>query len=131
MQDMAMQSNNEKENLEKTLPNKSSNFPEEWRRVQLGELASVLYGKSRPANKGEIPVIGSGGIYGYTSESLVNDETLIIGRKGAAGCVYYSAEPCYPSDTAFYLVWKQKICVPFLYYSLLFKGLDPDRSVIP
>lgn len=106
-------------------------LPSQWRVAKLGEIAKVLYGKARPRNDGSFPVIGSGGIFGSTSTPLVEYETLIIGRKGSAGSVYYSPHPSYPSDTAFYLQWKQEVHVLFLYYSLLFKGLVPDKSVIP
>ena len=76
-------------------------------------------------------MIGSGGVYGSTTKPLVNHETIVIGRKGSAGSVYYSPTPCHPSDTTFYLVWKEEVHVPFVYNFLLFKGIAPDRSVIP
>ena len=76
-------------------------------------------------------MIGSGGIYGSTTKPLVNHETIVIGRKGSAGSVFYSPTPCHPSDTTFYLVWKEEVHVPFVYNFLLFKGIAPDRSVIP
>src|SRR5690242_16971165 len=91
-------------------------LPTQWKSVKLGEIARVLYGKGRTSDYGTIPVIGSGCIYGYTTKPLVDHETLVIGRKGTAGCVYYSASPCYPSDTTFYLAWKEEVCIPFLYF---------------
>jgi restriction endonuclease S subunit len=58
-------------------------LPKEWRVVRLGEIARVKYGKAKPINEhGNIPVIGSGGIYGWTAEAAVDFATLIIGRKG-------------------------------------------------
>jgi len=87
-------------------------LPKEWQVVRLGEIAMVKYGKTRPINEqGSIPVIGSGGIYGWTTEVLVGFPTLIIGRKGAAGQVWLSESPCWPSDTTFYLEWKSNIAV--------------------
>jgi type I restriction enzyme S subunit len=80
-------------------------LPEAWRVVRLGEIARVKYGKAKPTNEhGNIPVIGSGGIYGWTTEAVVDFPTLIIGRKGAAGQVWLSESPSWPSDTTFYLV---------------------------
>lgn len=108
-----------------------SSLPPRWRVVKLGEIANVLYGKAHPRNDGSHPVIGSGGIFGSTSKPLVEYETLIIGRKGSAGSIYYSPNPSYPSDTTFYLQWKQEVNALFLYYSLLFKGLAPGKSIIP
>jgi restriction endonuclease S subunit len=108
-----------------------NNMPSPWRKAKLSEISNVLYGKARLKRGGQIPVIGSGGIYGTTSEPLVTYETLVIGRKGSAGSIYYSPEPCYPSDTTFYLQWTQEVSVPYIYNFLLFQGLAPDKSVIP
>jgi len=93
-------------------------LPEEWRVVRLGEIATVKYGKAKPTDEhGNIPVIGSGGIYGWTTEAVVDFPTLIIGRKGAAGQVWLSESPSWPSDTTFYLEWKSNstIDIRFLY----------------
>ncbi len=102
-----------------------------WSHIRLGDIACVLYGKARPKEGGPVPVIGSGGIFGGTMEALVDDETLVIGRKGAAGSVFFCSGHCYPTDTTFYLKWVQDVHVPFIYYTLLHRSLAPDRSVIP
>lgn len=136
MRDVAMQYIHEEDIDEARHPQRAANtLPSHWKTATLGEIAKVLYGKARPNDSpndnGTFSVIGSGGIYGSTSRPLIEYETLVIGRKGAAGSVYYAPKPCYPSDTAFYLEWKQEICVQFLYYSLQLRGLAPDKSVIP
>jgi len=81
-------------------------LPEEWRVVRLGEVAAVRYGKARPKGTGVIPVVGSGGIYAWAKRALVDFPTLVIGRKGTAGTVWLQEQPCWPSDTTFYLEWK-------------------------
>jgi len=81
-------------------------LPETWDVVRLGDFVKVRYGKARPCGEGVIPAIGSGGIYAWVSESLVDFATLIIGRKGTAGRVWLQETPCWPSDTTFYLEWK-------------------------
>lgn len=81
-------------------------LPETWEVVRLGDFVKVRYGKARPCEEGVIPAIGSGGIYAWVSESLVDFPTLIIGRKGTAGRVWLQEAPCWPSDTTFYLEWK-------------------------
>ena len=132
MQDVATQYIHEEDIDEARRPQRAANtLPSRWKTARLGEIAKVLYGKARPNDNGTFLVIGSGGIYGSTSRPLIEYETLVIGRKGTAGSVYYAPKPCYPSDTAFYLEWKQEICVQFLYYSLQLRGLAPDKSVIP
>jgi len=81
-------------------------LPKGWRWVRLGEAAEVKYGKARPPESGSIPVVGSGGVYAYTKTPLVSNPTVIVGRKGSAGEPLLMREPCWPSDTTFYLVWK-------------------------
>jgi type I restriction enzyme S subunit len=89
-------------------------IPEKWRKIRLGDLAEVRYGKAKPNTKGTIPVVGSGGIYSYTSHALVSSPTLVIGRKGTAGMTWLLEKPSWPSDTTFYLFWK-KIDVDYHY----------------
>jgi type I restriction enzyme S subunit len=106
-------------------------LPEEWRVVRLGEIARVKYGKAKPTNEhGNIPIIGSGGIYGWTTEAVVDFPTLIIGRKGAAGQVWLSESPSWPSDTTFYLEWKSytTVDVQFIYGWFLLNPLSGEHA---
>ncbi|HSK73940.1 MAG TPA: restriction endonuclease subunit S, partial [Pyrinomonadaceae bacterium] len=109
----------------------NENLSNGWQILPLFEIAKVCYGKAKPKIQGEIPVIGSGGIYGFTEKPLVDYETIVIGRKGSAGATYYCEKPSYPSDTTFYLEWKRKVDVPFVYNFLKFQSLVSDNSVIP
>jgi type I restriction enzyme, S subunit len=44
---------------------------------------------------------------------------LVIGRKGTAGMTWLQEQPCWPSDTTFYLAWrKPDVDVRFLYHAL-------------
>jgi len=106
-------------------------LPKEWRVVRLGEIARVKYGKAKPINEhGNIPVIGSGGIYGWTAEAAVDFATLIIGRKGTAGQVWLSETPSWPSDTTFYLEWKSHttVDVRFIYGWFLLNPLSGEHA---
>lgn len=106
-------------------------LPKEWRVVRLGEIATVKYGKAKPADEqGNIPVIGSGGIYGWTTEAVIDFPTLIIGRKGAAGNVWLSESSSWPSDTTFYLEWKSHttVDVRFIYGWFLLNPLSGEHA---
>ena len=106
-------------------------IPAHWRVVRLGEIARVKYGKAKPINEhGNIPVIGSGGIYGWTAEAAVDFATLIIGRKGTAGQVWLSETPSWPSDTTFYLEWKSHttVDVRFIYGWFLLNPLSGEHA---
>jgi len=81
------------------------NYETGWTFKRLGEkeLTRIKYGKANPKKDGKIPIIGSSGIYDYTNDALVEPPVIIIGRKGNAGSIQYFSEPCWPSDTTFYL----------------------------
>jgi type I restriction enzyme S subunit len=76
-------------------------------RGSLGELLPIKYGKSLPAairdGSGSVPVFGSSGVVGHHSTALTNGPTIIVGRKGNVGAVHYSAVPCWPIDTAYFV----------------------------
>ncbi len=78
-----------------------------WQHASLGKLLPLNYGKSLPANlrnpSGTHPVYGSSGVVGSHAAALTTGPTLIVGRKGNVGAVHYSAVPCWPIDTAYFV----------------------------
>jgi type I restriction enzyme S subunit len=78
-----------------------------WAMVPLGEAVELVYGKSLPkytrASEGKVPVYGSNGVAGWHDVALVNEPTVIVGRKGSAGAVQYVDVPCYPIDTTYFV----------------------------
>jgi type I restriction enzyme S subunit len=80
---------------------------EGWQHASLGKLLPLKYGKSLPAQlrdpNGTNPVYGSSGMVGTHSAALTNGPTLIVGRKGNVGAVHFSAVPCWPIDTAYFV----------------------------
>jgi type I restriction enzyme S subunit len=101
-----------------------------WKSARLGELVSIEYGAPLPATSrqgGSIPVYGSAGIVGWHSSALIEEPSVIIGRKGSAGTVYWSSTPSYPIDTAFWVKVKEQLLPKFCYYTLL--GSNVPRLV--
>ncbi len=80
---------------------------EERIRGTLGEWLPLKYGKSLPSAardaSGSVPVFGSSGIVGQHSSALTTGPTIIVGRKGNVGAVHFSAVPCWPIDTAYFV----------------------------
>ena len=80
--------------------------PEGWALRALGDVAPLNYGKALKATErkdGAIPVYGSSGVVGHHNRALVGPGAIIVGRKGNVGSLYYSASPCFPIDTVFYI----------------------------
>ncbi len=109
---------------------------EGWREVKLGEVATLNYGQSLPERKrisGDIPVYSSAGLTGWHNKSLIENEGIIIGRKGNVGSVYRSDTPFFPIDTVFYISDNDTNCnLGFLFYMLSnikLKNLNSDSAV--
>lgn len=82
----------------------------------------LAYGKALKAenrNPGPVPVYGSGGITGWHDTPLINSPSIIVGRKGTVGSLYWESRPFYPIDTVFYVKAKR----PLTYCHQLLKTL--------
>ena len=91
--------------------------PEEWRRVTLGEVIRLEYGRSLPESSrldGDVPVYGSNGPVGFHSEHLVADRGIVVGRKGTAGSVHVTEGSFWPIDTTYYVQSRQEVDVGWL-----------------
>jgi type I restriction enzyme S subunit len=113
-------------------------FPEEMEESELGEIPSgwqvqrvsnvleLVYGKalkSTDRQEGSVPVYGSGGITGYHNTPLVQHGSIIVGRKGTVGSLYWEDEPFFPIDTTYYV---RPLAAPltFCYYAMQNLGLE-------
>ncbi len=80
--------------------------PTTWRKGRLRDVLELVYGKALPARdrvNGSVPVYGSGGFSGWHNEALVDGRTIIVGRKGTVGSIYWESRASYPIDTVFYV----------------------------
>ncbi len=94
-------------------------IPEGWEKKPLGDVAPLKYGralKNEDRISGPFPVYGSSGIIGTHTKPLVSGPTIIVGRKGNVGSVYWSPDDCHPIDTVYFI--DSERCSFFLYYSL-------------
>ena len=96
-----------------------SGFSGEWVEKKLGEILTIRYGKSQTNildNYGIYPIIGTGGIVGFTNQFLYDNPSIIIGRKGSIDKPQYVDKPFWTIDTAFYTEIKKEYEVKYLYY---------------
>lgn len=107
--------------------------PEGWGVGKVEDVMELAYGKALKASDrvhGDVPVYGSGGITGCHSESLVNGPSIIVGRKGTVGTLYWEDRAFFPIDTVFYV--KPKVSLRFCYYllrSLPLADMNTDAAV--
>jgi type I restriction enzyme S subunit len=108
-------------------------LPEGWLMKSLGELVEAKYGKGLRQDRrtgGHVPVYGSNGQVGRHGVALSKAPAIIVGRKGSAGAVHFSNEPCWPIDTTYFIDrFPQNLEPRYLFRSLSFQNLpDLDRS---
>lgn len=102
------------------------------KQIKLGRLMVMNYGKGLPAKsrmQGNIPVYGSNGIVGWHNKSIINEKGIIIGRKGSAGEVHYSAVPFCPIDTTYYITKDDtNLSLEYLFYLLCYAKLGKIKG---
>ena len=83
-----------------------------------GDIIDFSNGKSRPEEKGQIPVFGGNGIMSYTNKSNASN-CVAIGRVGAyCGSTYLCETDCWISDNAIKATSKISDSQFFIYYLL-------------
>lgn len=87
---------------------------------KLQYFAKIMNGKDyKHLGKGQIQLMGSGGIMGYVDSYLYNKKSVLLPRKGSIDKVYYIEEPFWTVDTLYWTKIDEKKIIPkFLYYIL-------------
>ena len=104
-------------------------LPAGWVELPLGDLLAIRYGKALP--KGDraatgFPYVASAGAVACSRVPLVEEDALIIGRKGNVGSVQLVRGGVWPSDTTFCLVPPPSVDIQLLRHQLV--SLDLARG---
>ena len=116
-----------------------SGYLKNWCRAAVGDVLDFQYGrglkKSERTEDGRVPVYGSNGIVGYTTEPLTVQPSVIVGRKGSAGALNTCRGPSWITDVAYFVEVPDFFNIDFLFISLstvglntLAKGVKPGLS---
>ena len=102
--------------------------------MPLGKVVSLEYGKALKAEDrdvgGNFPVYGSNGIVGFHNSAVVEEPTIVVGRKGAIGEAHLVENGCWPIDTAFYTLFRKPGIVSIRYLLLWFQSVDLKSHAI-
>lgn len=99
--------------------------PRGWEVQRVDNLLELVYGKALKTSDrrdGTFRVYGSGGITGYHDAALVPHGSIILGRKGTVGSLYWEDEPFFPIDTTYY-VRPLNAPLTYCYYAMQTLGL--------
>jgi len=81
-------------------------IPLNWECGKIQDYIVINYGKSLPESKrvaGEYGVYSSAGLTGSHNAFLTDESTIVVGRKGTIGKLYYIQKPSFCIDTAYYI----------------------------
>ena len=96
-----------------------------WRKCNLKQFATIYSGTDYKHNKKgeEFPIIGTGGIMGYTGDFLNEGPAVLTGRKGTIDRPIYIEGKFWNVDTIFCIKPFDSTNVKYLYYALSNKNL--------
>ena len=108
-----------------------------WPHAKLKFVARFGYGDAIPINEvqdGPVRVFGSNGPYSSLPRSNTGGPAIIVGRKGSYGKINWTSEPCFASDTTFFI--DSSTCkhdLRWAYWLLQTLGLDEgtDEAAVP
>lgn len=110
-------------------------IPEGWSSQRFSNIATLHYGKALKKTErveGPYPVYGSGGITGSHNNYLIEGPSVIVGRKGSIGTLYWEDGKFHPIDTVYYVANKDGIPLSYLYYlmeTLNLPNMNTDAAV--
>ena len=109
---------------------------EDWEDGTLDQLIDLKYGKAlkqEDRSGSGYPVVASSGIVGFHNDYLVKGPSIVIGRKGTLGKVYFMEDNFYPIDTSYFIQTKTSgsnlIFEYYLLKSLDFANMNSDSAV--
>ena len=113
---------------------KWDSLPEVWKVKPLRSVVDLIYGRRLSSKErqpgGMYAVYGSNGFIGHADKYFIEDETIIVGRKGACGSVSLTEPKCWAIDTTFYTQIKNRRSLDLAYLFYCLKQMDLSRLVI-
>lgn len=94
-------------------------FTKDWEKSRLGNMLSIKHGRSQrfvECDRGDYPILATGGQIGWANEYLHDKPSVLIGRKGTIDQPRYMDTPFWSVDTLFYSEVHSENVAKFLYY---------------
>ncbi|MDT3608017.1 restriction endonuclease subunit S [Cronobacter dublinensis] len=110
-------------------------IPAGWSSQRFSNIATLQYGKALKKTErieGPYPVYGSGGVTGTHNNYLIEGPSIIVGRKGSIGTLYWEDGKFHPIDTVYYVANKEGVPLSYLYYlmeTLNLPSMNTDAAV--
>ena len=104
-------------------------IPKNWGVAKIKNFVAIKNGKEVLSSEGDIPVYGSGGVFGKTNNIMAYGESVLMGRKGTIDKPKYISEgsPFWCVDTVFYTS-KKPIC-HMMYFYYCVSSIDYNEHI--
>jgi type I restriction enzyme S subunit len=107
-------------------------LPVGWRRVRVGDIVELKYGKALAAssrNPGPIRVMSSAGAVGWHDQELASGPGIVVGRKGNVGSIHWAHGPFWVIDTAYFV--QSDLPLSFLFHALETLEFRNTHAAVP
>ena len=109
----------------------SETVPEGWKTSKIKDLALLEYGKSPSAvrdDNGYFPIIGTSGVVGKSIESLWDQRSVVLGRKGTINKPMYIDAPFWAIDTTYFCKISHDVDVKWFFYMTTQANLEKHNE---
>lgn len=97
------------------------------REFKLKDLLNIKNGRDHKSlSEGDIPIYGSGGLMRYGSQSLYDEESILLPRKGTLSNIQWVEEPFWTVDTIYYTELNKKLIDGYYLFCYL-RSLDLSK----
>ncbi len=103
-------------------------IPVEWEIDDIQSMLTIQYGKDQKEVEvinGKYPILGTGGVMGFTNHFLYDKPSVLIGRKGTINKPQYMETPFWTVDTLFYSKIKEQHFPKWAFY--IFESINWNK----
>ena len=103
-------------------------IPVEWEIDDIQSVLTIQYGKDQKEVEvinGKYPILGTGGVMGFTNHFLYDKPSVLIGRKGTINKPQYMETPFWTVDTLFYSKIKEQHFPKWAFY--IFESINWNK----
>ena len=117
-----------------------NNLPEGWRMGHINDIATLEVGGDKPnvfsetkTSECKVPIYSNGidekGIYGFTNEATISEESVTISARGTIGYCFLRFEPYVPIVRLISAIPYNRKSLYFVYFLLKMQNIKGDGSV--
>lgn len=119
----------------KMVDSEMGEIPEGWKKIKLGDVFDIKYGKNLPTSKinekGKFPVYGAGGVIGFYKEKNVDEKVVLVTCRGnGSGKIWRTNGEGFVTNNSFVILPKKDFnYINFTSTYFLFKNSNVESAL--